>query len=55
VLNLFIGVVVSAMQKEHDEQAASDRATLHDDQTAILEELGKLRAEIRALRGENAS
>jgi len=55
VLNLFIGVIVSAMQKEHDEQAASDRATLHDDQTAILEELGKLRAEIRALRGENAS
>jgi voltage-gated sodium channel len=55
VLNLFIGVIVSAMQKEHDEQAASDRATLHNDQAAILEELGKLRAEIRALRGEAAS
>jgi len=55
VLNLFIGVIVSAMQKEHDEQAASDRAALHDDQTAILEELGKLRADIRALRGEAAS
>jgi len=55
VLNLFIGVIVSAMQKEHDEQAASDRAALHDDQTAILEELGKLRADIRALRGEAVS
>ncbi len=49
VLNLFIGVVVSAMQKEHDDQAASDRATLHDDQAALLVEIGKLRAEIRAL------
>jgi voltage-gated sodium channel len=55
VLNLFIGVIVSAMQKEHDEEAASDRATLHDDQTAILTELGKLREEIKALRAERTS
>ena len=50
VLNLFIGVVVSAMQKEHEEEAASERATLHDDQAQILEELRKLREEVRALR-----
>lgn len=55
VLNLFIGVVVSAMQKEHDDQAASDRATLHDDQAALLVEIGKLRAEIRALAAERNS
>ena len=55
VLNLFIGVVVSAMQKEHDDQAASDRATLHDDQAALLAEIGKLRAEIRALAAERNS
>jgi len=55
VLNLFIGVVVSAMQKEHDDQAASDRATLHDDQAALLVEIGKLRAEIRALASERNS
>ena len=55
VLNLFIGVVVSAMQKEHDDQAASDWATLHDDQAALLAEIGKLRAEIRALAAERNS
>ena len=49
VLNLFIGVVVSAMQKEHDEEAASDRATLHDEQAIILDEIRKLRDEIYAM------
>lgn len=49
VLNLFIGVVVSAMQKEHEEEAATDRATLHDDQAAILQEITLLREEVRAL------
>lgn len=52
VLNLFIGVVVSAMQAEHDEQAADERETLHNDQTMILEEVRALRAEIRELRAE---
>ncbi|WP_193176999.1 ion transporter [Oricola nitratireducens] len=51
VLNLFIGVVVSAMQKEHDEEAASDRATLHDEQAIILDEIRKLRDEIHAMNG----
>jgi voltage-gated sodium channel len=55
VLNLFIGVVVSAMQKEHDEEAASDRATLHDDQALILEEMRNLRQEIKALRSEKSA
>ncbi len=54
VLNLFIGVVVSAMQAEHDAQAADERETLHNDQTMILEELKALRAEVRALRDEGA-
>lgn len=54
VLNLVIGVIVSAMQREHEVEAASDRAALHDDQAAILEELGKLREEIRALRAERS-
>ncbi|WP_306120000.1 MULTISPECIES: ion transporter [unclassified Roseitalea] len=52
VLNLFIGVVVSAMQAEHDAQAADERETLHNDQTMILEELRALREEVRALRSE---
>ncbi len=50
VLNLFIGVVVSAMQKEHDEEAAGDREALHDENTVIIDELRALRAEIADLK-----
>jgi voltage-gated sodium channel len=50
VLNLFIGIIVSAMQSEHEETAAREREELHNDQTAILTELKKLREEIAELR-----
>ncbi|MEM9999544.1 MAG: ion transporter [Pseudomonadota bacterium] len=50
VLNLFIGVVVSAMQAEHDAEAAGERETLHNDNEAILAELRALRAEVKELR-----
>ncbi|MEL6751406.1 MAG: ion transporter [Pseudomonadota bacterium] len=50
VLNLFIGIIVSAMQKEHDEAAAEDRGQLHSDQELILQELRAVRAELSALR-----
>lgn len=46
VLNLFIGIIVSAMQAEHEETAARDRAELHNDQTAIIAEIKMLRREI---------
>ena len=55
VLNLFIGVVVSAMQAEHDAQAADERETLHNDQTLILEELKALRAEVKELRTQDGA
>lgn len=55
VLNLFIGVVVSAMQAEHDEQAAADRETLQDEQTIMLEEIRALRKEVAALRSRQSS
>jgi voltage-gated sodium channel len=55
VLNLFIGVVVSAMQAEHDAQAADERSSLHDEQTLILEEVRALRAEVRAMRAADAT
>lgn len=51
VLNLFIGIIVSAMQSEHEESAARDREELHADQTAILKELQALRREVAELRG----
>ncbi len=55
VLNLFIGIIVNAMQVEHEaemkaEQEVRDRA-VHQ----ILEELRNLRAEVRALRERQES
>ena len=50
VLNLFIGIIVSAMQSEHEQDAADDRSQLHTDQEAILEEVRSMRREITELR-----
>ena len=50
VLNLFIGIIVSAMQAEHEEIAAEDRSQLHSEQGEILQEVKALRSEIAALR-----
>ncbi|WP_193337835.1 ion transporter [Devosia beringensis] len=52
VLNLFIGVIVSAMQEETEATATADRQALHDDTVHILAELRALRAEVAALRAE---
>ncbi|WP_157017700.1 ion transporter [Mesorhizobium xinjiangense] len=53
VLNLFIGIIVSAMQEEHDATASAERTALHDEQETILIEIRALREEIRTLRAEN--
>ena len=52
VLNLFIGIIVSAMQAEHEATAIAEREALHDEQESILNEIKALRAEIRSLRDE---
>ncbi len=52
VLNLFIGIIVSAMQEEHDATASAERTVLHDEQEVILKEIKALREEVRALRTE---
>jgi voltage-gated sodium channel len=52
VLNLFIGIIVSAMQEEHDAEADANRQAIHDDTGLILEEMKVLRAELKALRDE---
>ena len=49
VLNLFIGIIVSAMQAEHEESANEDRAQLHSDQELILAEVKALRSEVSSL------
>lgn len=50
VLNLFIGIIVSAMQAEHEATAVADREALHDEQESILKELKALRADVKSLR-----
>lgn len=50
VLNLFIGVVVAAMQAEHDAVTAVEREAIHNEQTVMMEEMRTLRVEMQALR-----
>ena len=50
VLNLFIGIIVSAMQSEHEQDAADVRSKLHLDQETILMEVRALREEVAHLR-----
>jgi len=56
VLNLFIAIIVNAMQAEHEaeQRVAADRiaGAAHADAARLLAEIGELRAELRALRGE---
>ena len=51
-LNLFIGVVVNAMQAEHNKAAEDQRGMLHDETASLGDEIKAMRAEIAALRGE---
>lgn len=53
-LNLFIGVVVNAMQTEHEkvvaEERGAERDMLHQEAEPIIEEMKRLRAEIGELK-----
>jgi voltage-gated sodium channel len=49
VLNLFIGIIVSGMQQEVEEEAAASRDVLMEEQHAMHEEIRQLREEVRAL------
>ena len=50
VLNLFIGIIVSAMQEETESTASEERTAMHHEQELILSEIRALREEVRALR-----
>jgi voltage-gated sodium channel len=56
VLNLFIGVVVNAMQAEAEKGIAAERAAereiVHEEAAPILSEMKRLRAELTDLRKE---
>ncbi len=50
VLNLFIGVIVDAMQSEHEANAQEERKAMIHDTEQVLAELKSLRSEISGLR-----
>ncbi|MEM8878791.1 MAG: ion transporter, partial [Pseudomonadota bacterium] len=50
VLNLFIGIIVSAMQGEHEEAAQAERDAIHNETAALHDEVTALRADIATLR-----
>jgi voltage-gated sodium channel len=50
VLNLFIGIIVGAMQEDIEAEAAADRQSLHEEQATIAEELRGLRADVDTIR-----
>lgn len=52
VLNLFIGVIVDAMQSQHTAEAHDEREAMASETTAILTEVRALRAEVAALRDD---
>lgn len=54
VLNLFIGIIVSAMQEEDDANAAHDREDLQHGQDRLLAEIKELRAEVARLAQSRA-
>jgi len=53
-LNLFIGVVVNAMQAEHTKAAEDQREMLHDETASLGDEIKAMRSEIAKLRTEIA-
>ena len=55
VLNLFIGILVDAMQHEQQAEESMDRARNEANYETIIAELHALRAEIRELRGVSSS
>jgi len=50
VLNLFIGVIVDAMQTEHESAASEERGKMITDNEKILAELQALKHEIQSLK-----
>lgn len=49
MLNLFIAVVVNAMQSRYHEEEAAEAASAHNERRELLEELRALRAQVETL------
>lgn len=55
VLNLFIGIIVSAMQEEHENEADADRRAIQSETEQILLEVRELRKELSELKEQQTS
>lgn len=53
VLNLFIGVIVDAMQTEHESMASEERGQMISDNERILAEISALREQLSELQKQN--
>lgn len=54
VLNLFIGIIVSAMESEHEAEVNETRAEMEAEQAEILNQLRAIRVELAELRAGKA-
>ncbi|MCQ0987011.1 ion transporter [Jiella marina] len=52
VLNLFVGIIVDAMQSQHQTDAHAEREAMMNETGHVLEEVRALRAEMAQLRSE---
>lgn len=52
VLNLFIGVIVDAMQREHEAEAKAERDAVFSETELVLQEVRELRKEVAELKGK---
>ena len=50
VLNLFVGIIVNAMQSQVEAEHAAENLQAHDERASILTELGRLNDQIAELR-----
>ena len=52
VLNLFVGIIVDAMQREHMSEAHAEREAMMTETAVVLDEVRALRAELAEMRAE---
>lgn len=50
VLNLFIGIIVSGMQQDVEQEAAASRDAMMEEQTSMHDDIKALRQDVRALK-----
>ncbi|WP_081816460.1 ion transporter [Fodinicurvata fenggangensis] len=53
VLNLFIAIIVNAMQSQHDTDIEAEREAAHADAEAILREVREIKEEVQAMRPDS--